>query len=460
MHVRDRGEERRPGLARGLIGDANVTGRVVAQPRRGDRGEAPVSEVGRGRRAGDRPPRPEQTARGLRRIARRRNPEIPVCPRHRGRESQEGARLDDRLAHARQAARETDEIEQVAMLARGGVGPMARGARAGGWTVQAHVEAPPRAVGDVADAPVAAAAASVRQIRPAHGLGAFREPARQIGGRGGQGRHDAPPSRRRGPLAGAGLPARDAHERVPVEHGSQDHRTALARRHEQAQRPGDDFADAAERLQPFDRAVGKAHQLDPRRAHDAGAAHLQPVREVEGCRSVDDRTPRLHGRERGRPLDAEVAADPVQGRGRDQAADDALAVVGLQPVDPAGLVRQARPDRQQQAGDDVERAVRERRHRGELRFPGFGERLARRPPATAVCASAVSLSVRRSIGRIRRTRRSTSPSSSIRLGAGTCTAARPDWALTSRRACAPDRLRDRAPRRGSTRPVAVAAARP
>ena len=36
-----------------------------------------------------------------------------------------------------------------------------------------------------------------------------------------------------------------------------------------------------------------------------------------------------------------------------------------------------------------------------------------------------------SIGRISRTRRSTSPSSSIRLGAGTCTAARPDWLLTS-----------------------------
>ena len=80
------------------------------------------------------------------------------------------------------------------------------------------------------------------------------------------------------------------------------------------------------------------------------------------------------GRERGRALDAEVAADPVQGRGRDQAADDALAVIGLQAVDPAGLVRQAGPDRQQQAGDDVERALRVRRHRGELSFPDVGER--------------------------------------------------------------------------------------
>ena len=49
-----------------------------------------------------------------------------------------------------------------------------------------------------------------------------------------------------------------------------------------------------------------------------------------------------------------------------------------------------------------------------------------------VCARAVTAIAVRSIGRTRRTRRSTSPSSSIRLGAGICTAARPDWALTSR----------------------------
>src|SRR3954467_14576967 len=98
----------------------------------------------------------------------------------------------------------------------------------------------------------------------------------------------------------------------------------------------------AERLQPLDRSVGKAHHLDPKGAHDAGAAHLEPSREVEGRRSVDAPPPRLHGRERGRTLDPEIAADGIQGRGRDEAADDALALVGLQAVDPAGLVRQAR----------------------------------------------------------------------------------------------------------------------
>ena len=43
-----------------------------------------------------------------------------------------------------------------------------------------------------------------------------------------------------------------------------------------------------------------------------------------------------------------------------------------------------------------------------------------------VCAKSPSEIAGRSIGRSKRTRRSTVPSSSIRLGAGTCTAARPD----------------------------------
>ena len=78
--------------------------------------------------------------------------------------------------------------------------------------------------------------------------------------------------------------------------------------------------------------------------------------------------------------------------------------------------------------------------------------------ASRHCVSAIAASgiAGRSIGRSRRTRRSTEPSSSIRLGAGTCTAARPDWALTSSlRAVlggAVERLGER------ERPVAVAAA--
>ena len=59
--------------------------------------------------------------------------------------------------------------------------------------------------------------------------------------------------------------------------------------------------------------------------------------------------------------------------GRDLAADDALAGIGLQPIDAGQLVRQPLPDRQQQARHDMDRAFRELGHLRKLRLPGRGE---------------------------------------------------------------------------------------
>ena len=117
--------------------------------------------------------------------------------------------------------------------------------------------------------------------------------------------------------------------------------------------------------------------------------------------------------------------------GRDLAADDAFAGIGLKPIDARRLVRQALPDRQEQAGDDMDRAVGELGHLGELGLPGGGEarRDRLRPNGSPPSSSAEGCGC--SIGRISRTRRSISPSSSIRLGAGTCTAARPERSLIS-----------------------------
>ena len=75
---------------------------------------------------------------------------------------------------------------------------------------------------------------------------------------------------------------------------------------------------------------------------------------------------------------------------RHLAADDALAVIGLEPVDPRRLVRQALPDRQQQAGDDVDRAVGELRHLGELGLPGARRSVSRSASRQWVCAIIVS----------------------------------------------------------------------
>ncbi len=93
-------------------------------------------------------------------------------------------------------------------------------------------------------------------------------------------------------------------------------------------------------------------------------------------------------------------------------------LVGLQAIDPHRLVRQALPDRQQQPRDDVEIAVGKGRNLDEFPLPGFGEGDAIGPfPVRLVQRRQATCAVR-SIGRSRRTRRSTSPSSSMTLGAG------------------------------------------
>ena len=101
---------------------------------------------------------------------------------------------------------------------------------------------------------------------------------------------------------------------------------------------------------------------------------------------------------------------------RDLAADEALAGIGLEAVDARGVIGKPVPDRQQEARDDVDFAG------GELRDLATSSAQARakrrgRLRANGSRASASGMDGR-SIGRISRTRRSTSPSSSMRLGAG------------------------------------------
>ena len=76
----------------------------------------------------------------------------------------------------------SDKVEQVAMLARGGVGPLARGALAGLGTAQADIEAAPGRVLDVAHEPVAALSPPVGQVVAAQRLGIARETVGQVGG--------------------------------------------------------------------------------------------------------------------------------------------------------------------------------------------------------------------------------------------------------------------------------------
>jgi hypothetical protein len=74
-------------------------------------------------------------------------------------------------------AAQRDEIEKIAVLAYGRVGPFSAGAFAGFRPDQADVEAATWRVGDVADDPVVALAAAVGEVMAAHRLGILREAA-------------------------------------------------------------------------------------------------------------------------------------------------------------------------------------------------------------------------------------------------------------------------------------------
>src|SRR3546814_9341447 len=105
----------------------------------------------------------------------------------------------------------------------------------------------------------------------------------------------------------------------------------------------DDLMEKAVSAEALAHRVGEAGELDAVGAHDADAAELEALGEVEDGLAVDQ------GREgviRCQSADShrQRARDPG---GRNLAADDALAVIGLEPVDPRRLVRQALPDRQQ-----------------------------------------------------------------------------------------------------------------
>ena len=134
----------------------------------------------------------------------------------------------------RRARAMPDEIEQVAVLSGGRVGPLPGNT----GTVQADEERAPASAFEIAGDPVPALLAALGQVTPADGLGARAERGGDVGGgrcgTGRWGRHDGPPLDGRGtpdtgrplPPAGAGgrSAARSADamtERVRTRNGQQ-----------------------------------------------------------------------------------------------------------------------------------------------------------------------------------------------------------------------------------------------
>ena len=102
-------------------------------------------------------------------------------------------RLAAYVAQAIKAAVKRDEIEQIAMLAGGGVGPFAGGAFAVVRTFETDEQAATRLVGDIADQPIAALASPIGQIIPAHALRILREAPGKVCG-GAERSHVTPPA--------------------------------------------------------------------------------------------------------------------------------------------------------------------------------------------------------------------------------------------------------------------------
>src|SRR3546814_21042938 len=98
-------------------------------------------------------------------------------------QAEEQASLVQGVAQALQISAGGDQVEQIAMIARRGVGPFAGRAAAGFDAAQPDIETAAWVVVDVADKPVSAFAASIGQIVSADRLGVTRETVGQLSSR-------------------------------------------------------------------------------------------------------------------------------------------------------------------------------------------------------------------------------------------------------------------------------------
>ena len=151
------------------------------------RGDAARAQIGFGMRSLNRYPGAKQPARGFRRPFRRGH----LAGGDFERQAEKMARLVAKVAEIIKATIGGDEVEEIAMLPCGGIGPFAGGAGTVIRPGETDIEAAAGRIADIADRPIAAMAAAIREIISAHGLGMTRESLRQNGGLTG---HESPRS--------------------------------------------------------------------------------------------------------------------------------------------------------------------------------------------------------------------------------------------------------------------------
>src|SRR5690349_11383313 len=87
---------------------------------------------------------------------------------------------------------------------------------------------------------------------------------------------------------------------MAIEERGKDRRSpVLSRRNEEAQAPGDDFGDKAERLQVRHRAVAIAGEFDAVRVHHQRTAELEIASKIQGGAALEDGAPGFLRRKRG-----------------------------------------------------------------------------------------------------------------------------------------------------------------
>ena len=96
-------------------------------------------------------------------------------------QAQEATRLVGDIVEIEKAAAFADDVEQIAVLARGGVGPFAGRAATRLRPLEPDEHGAARCIADVADQPIAAFAPAVGEIVAAYRLGLARETVRQFG---------------------------------------------------------------------------------------------------------------------------------------------------------------------------------------------------------------------------------------------------------------------------------------
>ena len=161
---------------------------------------------------------------------------VVVAGRARGRHSrqgEEGPRLVERRAQRRRAGAVADEVEQIAVLAGRGVGPLSGHTGA----AEADEERPPAGAVEIARDPVAALLAAVREIAPADGFGL-------------QGRARRRCRRRETVRAACGTPSIRAGRPIPAGLLSGRRRRAGAPRIARARRPNGSRSGSAAKKRP------------------------------------------------------------------------------------------------------------------------------------------------------------------------------------------------------------------